>query len=379
MPRQLVVAVSLLFLTLSPAAAQTDDGAPRVAELYDYFAPAAGSQEVQTSLVDLQTGVVQAPLDAPPPASSDALCCFDACRFPCCYVQADGLFWHRVGVGCSQTAVFDTNTGSPLLATNDPNFDLAGGLRVLVGWQPHHCSNCCAWELSYFGIFDWNADAVVTGDGHLAIPGDLGLASNNFFGADEIALRYRSELHNVELNCIKSCCPDCTRLDFIAGFRYIRLNDSLSIVATDLQEGTSSYDINAHNDLYGVQLGGRLTRPLCCRWGLQLTGKAGIFYNDARQNQFATDFPDTPSPFVLRDSSGSGAAVAMLGEIGVVFIRPINDCWSLRIGYNALGIGGLALAADQLDFTDTLTSGTAIHNTGWIFAHGGLIGAQASW
>jgi len=75
----------------------------------------------------------------------------------------------------------------------------------------------------------------------------------------------------------------------------------------------------------------------------------------------------------------SGLNVAMLGEIGVVLIRPINDCWALRIGYNAIGIGGLALAADQLDFTDTFSSGTGIHNTGWIFAHGGLVGVQAAW
>jgi hypothetical protein len=379
MPRQLVVAVCLLFPALGQAAAQTDDGSARVAGLYDYFAARGAPQEAQVSTFEVPLGSQQAPPDLPPPACGEAPCCFDACRFPCLYVQADGLFWQRVGVGCNQAAVINTTTGDTRLATNDPNFDLAGGTRVLVGWQPHGCSHCCAWELSYFGIFNWNANTVVTGSGDLAIPGDLGLASNNFFGADEISLRYRSELHNVEFNCIKSCCLDCTRLDVIAGFRYVRLNDSLSIVATDAQESTSSYDINAHNDLYGLQLGGRLTRPICCRWGLQLTGKAGIFYNDAHQNQLATDFPDTPSPFILRNSSGSGGSVAMLGEIGVVLIRPINDCWALRIGYNAIGIGGLALAADQLDFTDTFSSGTGIHNTGWIFAHGGLVGVQAAW
>jgi hypothetical protein len=233
--------------------------------------------------------------------------------------------------------------------------------------------------LSYFGIWGWSATSSVTGAGNLAIPGDLGLASNNFFGADRIGLRYNSQFQNLELNCIKSCCFDeCTRLDFLWGFRYIYFNDDLVITGTDLQEGTSDYHINANNNLYGFQLGGRSNHALC-RWAVQLTGKAGIFYNDAQQRQVVTDFPDTPTALVLRDARGSGDSVAMLGELGVVFIRPINDTWSLRVGYTAIGVGGVALATDQLDFSDTFASGTGVSNTGWFFAHGALFGLQAAW
>ena len=110
-----------------------------------------------------------------------------------------------------------------------------------------------------------------------------------------------------------------------------------------------------------------------------MTGKAGIFYNAASQHQVVTDFPNNPNPFVLRDATGSGGSVAMLGEIGVVFVRPINDCWNFRIGYSAIGLGGVALAPDQLDFTDTVTSGTDLHTSGWIFAHGGLVGVERRW
>jgi hypothetical protein len=44
-----------------------------------------------------------------------------------------------------------------------------------------------------------------------------------------------------------------------------------------------------------------------------------------------------------------------------------------------IGIGGLALAPDQLDFTDTPTSGSEIHNSGWIFAHGLTAGLERRW
>jgi hypothetical protein len=337
-------------------------------------------------VLEAPPSMVQSPVQSSAQASiigeSCGKCCYDfnICRLPCHYVQVDGLFWHRVGTGCSDSLVINGNTGDELLNTDSLNFDPTGGIRVLVGWQPHWmCTDCCAWELSYFGIFGWSATESVTGSGNLAIPGDLGLSSNNFFGADQIGVRYESQFQNLELNCVKACCVDeCTRLDFLCGFRYIYLNDDLVLTATDLQEGTSAYHINANNNLYGLQVGGRYNRAFC-RWSAQVTGKAGIFYNDAQQRQVVTDFPDTPSSLVLRDARGSGDNVAMLGELGIVFSRPINDTWSLRFGYTAIGVGGLALATDQLDFTDSFGSGTGFSQSGWFFAHGGLLGLQAAW
>jgi hypothetical protein len=69
----------------------------------------------------------------------------------------------------------------------------------------------------------------------------------------------------------------------------------------------------------------------------------------------------------------------MLGELDFIFIRRISDTWSLRMGYTVIGLGGLALASDQLDFTDTFTSGSQLHSSGWIFIHGGVLGLQARW
>jgi hypothetical protein len=377
--RGMWTAAAVLALNLAGAAAADDLSGLSATDAYYNE---AGPDAIQAPLADKlgdKMDMVQSPLQGPPACGGDFSCCFQACQFPCIYFQADALYWDRVGSGCSDILVIDTDDDSPLLSTDDVNFRGAAGARFLIGWQPHHCSNCCAWELSYWGLYNWNADATVTGTGDLAIPGDLGLASNNFFLADTLDLHYRSELHNVELNCIKSCCAGCAKIDFIAGVRYLALNDSLTLTATDLQEGTSSYNIDSHNDLYGLQLGGRYTRPLCCRWGVELTGKAGLFYNDVSTNQLVTDFPNTPGAFVLRDTAASRDGVAMLGELGVVLIRPLNECWNFRVGYNAIGIGGLALAPDQLDFTDTLTSGTEIHHTGWIFAHGGVVGLERRW
>jgi len=327
----------------------------------------------------------QAPLAVENPASTVSPSIANG-YCPTTYGYFDGLYWHRVGTGCDQ--ILATNTALPpgadtVLSTSNLHFNGTGGFRVLVGWRPDPacCPLCCAWEASYWGIFGWNANQTVrSSTGELAIPGDLGLASNNFFLTNMINVNYQSQMNNVELNCVKSCCLCCSQIDFLCGFRYINLNETLTITGTDFQEGTSNYNVHTDNNLYGLQLGGRFTRPLTDLWSLQLTGKSGLFYNDVHQTQQATDFPNNAAPFSLRDRiSARGSAVAALGELDFIFIRMINDMWSLRLGYSVIGLGGLALAPDQLDFTDTFTSGSRLHTNGWILVHGGLIGLQARW
>jgi Putative beta barrel porin-7 (BBP7) len=306
---------------------------------------------------------------------------------PSTYAWADALYWHRVGTGCDQVLV--TNTSLPpgadtVLRTSDLHFNGTGGFRVLVGWRPDPaCCPCCsAFELSYWGLFGLNANQTARSSaGTLAIPGDLGLASNNFFLTNVLNVNYQSQLNNVEFNCIKSCCLCCgNQIDFLCGFRYINLNETFKITGTDFQEGMSNYNVHSDNNLYGLQMGGRYTRQWTDLWSLQLTAKSGVFLNDIHQTQAATDFPNNTGPFSLRDRvSARGSAVAMLGELDFILIRRLNDTWSLRLGYTVIGLGGLALAPDQLDFTDTATSGTQLNSNGWIFVHGAVLGLQARW
>jgi hypothetical protein len=302
------------------------------------------------------------------------------------YGWIDALYWHRVGTGCDNVVV--TNTSLPpgadtVLRTSDLHFNGTGGFRVLVGWRPDPacCPHCSAWELSYWGLFGLNANRTATSSsGTLAIPGDLGLASNNFFLTNILNVNYQSQLNNVEFNCIKSCCLCCSQIDFLCGFRYLNLNETFRITGTDFQEGTSNYNVHTDNNLYGLQMGGRYTRYWSDLWSFQLTGKSGLFLNEVHESQAATDFPNNSTPFSLRDRiSARGSAVAMLGELDFILIRRLSDTWSLRVGYTVIGLGGLALASDQLDFTDTFTSGSQLHTTGWILIHGGVLGLQARW
>lgn len=387
MPTSIVFFTVIVSLAAAPAAA-TETALPAIPlRTVPLLSSGLGSEiavsgaGIQAEFTSIESSL--AGLDQPAVEKS----CQSHARCRPYYVQADAMFWHRVGNGCDQDLIVDAYYPIPgddaLLTTRDLDFDYEPGLRVLVGWLPdpcHGCGWCCAWELSYFGIYGWEAGATVTGDGNLSLPGIAGLVWNNFGLADEIRADYDSQLHNLELNCVKSCCLDqCTHIDFLCGFRFVTLQEDFSLIGTDFQEGSSSYDVSTENYLYGLQLGGRL-RWHWQRWAVELMGKAGVFVNDAGQSQRATDFPNNPDANVVRSLIGSdGQNAAALGELGITFIRPISGRWSARLGYQVVGIGGLALAPDQLDFNDTFTSGSRLHKDGWLLLHGVHAGVEARW
>ncbi len=54
-------------------------------------------------------------------------------------------------------------------------------------------------------------------------------------------------------------------------------------------------------------------------------------------------------------------------------------CWCVRAGYNIMWASGLALRTDQLDFTTTATSGTALNHNGSVFFQGVNAGFGCRW
>ena len=154
------------------------------------------------------------------------------CELPCCkmcpclYGWVDGVVLWRDNQAVNQPLVQNLNTGDPLLSAGDPGFRPAGGVWAGLGWR----AGCgCGWELGYLGLFTPLATALVSQADTLALPGDLGLASNNFFFSDEVALRYTSQLNTAELNRVCCCCRcgcpnDCYSIEWLYGLRYLNFN-----------------------------------------------------------------------------------------------------------------------------------------------------------
>lgn len=298
---------------------------------------------------------------------------------PCTYGWLESLLLWRNNQSGSQPLVHNLNTDQTLLAANDLRFGMGAGIRAGLGVR-----DCCgvAWEFNYFGLYGPVATATVRGDNDLRIPGDLGLAVNNFFGVDVVDLRYASTLNNFEVNrvCCCTCCDcptRCRSVEWLYGFRYLNLHEIFRLSSTDFQEGTSEYRVRTNNNLYGAQLGGRF-RQCHGRWSWEGTAKGGIFGNAAQQA--ANPILDFPGSFLIRPAqSASGGNVAFVGDLNFTGIYQINSTWGLRAGYNLIWIEGVALAPDQLDFTNTPDSGTNLVTSGGVFLQGINLGAEARW
>jgi hypothetical protein len=292
-------------------------------------------------------------------------------------VWAEALILGRDNDSSNQPLVIDLNTDEVLLSTNTLDFDWSGGFRA--GYGARAC-DCWAWEVGYLSYFEQSATAGVELNDSLMLPDDFGLQINNFFAADDVGVRYASELHSAEVNLVKCCCSsDCCAshsLEWLGGFRYLNLNESVGITAFDSAESTTTYRVRTRNNLYGAQIGARARR---CRgsWNWEASGKAGLFGNDIQQLQSPiVDFPD----FEFREGRGtSDGDVAFVGDVNVTAIYQITGVWGIRTGYNLIWIEGVALAPDQLDFSNSSGSGRELDSDGGIFLHGVNIGLEARW
>jgi hypothetical protein len=196
----------------------------------------------------------------------------------------------------------------------------------------------------------------------------LGVAED-FTAADRMVIDYSARLHNVEFNVVR----DRETWSTIAGLRYLRLAEELTLTANDSDSGTSNYSTQSQSDLIGGQLGLR-TERFSDRWSWQLTLKAGLYGSFPRK----TLWLDTNNTFILRNASAQSGSVAFIGDIEILARYQLSDVWALRGGYCAVVVAGVANAPDQLDFDNLATSGQQVAR-GSLLLHGASIGIEARW
>ncbi len=300
--------------------------------------------------------------------------CSCCCAGSCWYVQAEALFMQRDNQNANQPVVLDDASQAVLFSTSDLSLDGAVGRRNLLG---RAFDDYSALEFSYFGVFDWTAGATIRGSNSLDIPPDLVGPATDFDNADDMAIAYCTQVNNVEANGVSYLCGSrqCGGVAMLAGFRYVNLDETFNINSIDNDGTQSDYRIDAENHLFGGQLGLRLTHR-SCRWGFDSTGKVGLFGNAANQRQFVGDNGNTT---VLRNTSSSQSVTSFVGDINASVAYYLTDVWKIRAGYNVLWMEGLALAPNQLDFSFSADSGTAVSTGGGVFLHGANVGLEARW
>jgi hypothetical protein len=316
---------------------------------------------------------VDIPADSHPPghAYSNYRCeDWDCCKQWWCetwYFRVEMLALARDHDPQSRVLI-QSGSGSPVFSANDFGFPLAPGVSTLLG---HRLDGQSAIELAYFGANQWNIERTVSGPADLSLSGSLGSSLNDFNLADVMELSLRSTWHNAEVNYLY----DPAEVSFLAGFRYLGWHEQLAITSTDSDLDRSDYRVNVSNNLLGGQVGARVARYY---YGLDLemTGKVGIFRNEATQAQIVTDLNGTS---LVRNVSATDGGIAFVGDLNISATCPVYRRWRLRAGYNLVGISGLAVAVNQLSFSDSAAAGRQVRQDSGALLHGFNLGLEAVW
>jgi hypothetical protein len=130
------------------------------------------------------------------------------------------------------------------------------------------------------------------------------------------------------------------------------------------------------NNLYGFQIGaiGKIFER--GRFSIDLPVKAGIFDNNAEQTTAVSVIHKQ-----VRSASASTNRAAFVGEIGLQCKYQASKGLLLRAGYEAIWLGGVALAPGQIQESYTVTSAMTVEALGvncnsGAFYHGATAGLE---
>ncbi len=284
------------------------------------------------------------------------------CCNPLWTLRADAVFLSRSAP--PGRALIGDELGGTLL--NAGSFDPG----TATGWDisviRRRVFDCWGIEGLYFDDSGWNNTNTFTAPGgstlQFATPIALG-------GPSTYTATCGSALRNLEVNGRYELAD---WLDFIAGFRYLELGESLNISQTIGALSPGSYSITAHNRLPGFQLGMDAHLWDCCRFSLDGTFKAGIFNDDATNSALLT-LPGAADPLA---SAASKSRVAGLAELDFAGTYHISDDWAIRGGYQLLWIDGVALASSQVAVSNPILGTAAVDDHATAFYHGAFVGLE---
>jgi hypothetical protein len=288
---------------------------------------------------------------------------------PDLYFTAEAMILTRDNATDPQTVVLAGATTSAL-TTGDFNFDWKAGPDLTLGYRPTPKD---AWEITYFGLLDWHdVQSRTTTASDLSLPGALG-GTLFFNGADTVVSSYTSRINDAEINYLWK--PETgSNLMFLAGVRYFNVDERFDTLAESLGNGSSFYNIHTINNLWGAQTGARY--HVCgVHWGWEIDGKVGVYGNNATQRQLV----GVSGGALTRDAGQNEDNWAFVGQLDATITYNLGRYWELIAGYNVLWVDGLALAPDQLDFTNTPSSGTSLNHNGSLLMHGIHAGIACRW
>ena len=308
---------------------------------------------------DAEQMPAQSPVDAdvPVPCAADCCCSSWSARVGTVYMTRESPD--------SVDLLLTTGGAASVVNASEYDFDFEAGVDVGLVYDDG-CGS--GWEVRYLWMDDWNDTILSAVNAPTIATNPITRISNQ----QTVSMPYESELQTIELNVRKCCCG----VTLLAGFRYVDLNEELSINMLDGNAFTTDFQWRTQNDLYGFQLGAEGTLwDNCCGLRLEGVGKAGIYYNDSDAAYSHRNNFNSPTA----DAADSSSEVAFLGELGLYASYQVRCNLALRAGYQVMWIEGVALASEQVSTTlgpAFSPPGTINLNTGGVLYHGGFVGLE---
>ncbi len=347
-----------------------------------------------------QFGTDQSPLAqaACGPCAEGAVPCDPPCDYRPWYASASMLVMGRDEPNRYWTSYETGNNPNQLLHTNDIHLEWRGGGEIRFGRR--FCCGTMAVEAAYWTLKPFTGHASITHASGVSTPidlrqvwfyrdaGDWDMAADLFDGAVEHRISRRNEVHNVEINFLRTgmlCDPQIPLdVNWGLGVRWFHFEEDLTLAA--LRNGTwgadptreAYLDENLVNNLVGLQMIVDLKYYIHPNWRLSATPRIGIYNNHVDQNFRVYRGDGT----VAAPQPGSGVAgsypvqtstdtLSFLTEVDLGVDWRFARNWSAGVGYRVVIATGLGLADNQIPhyLIDLPEVGHIDHN-GHLILHG---------
>ena len=280
------------------------------------------------------------------------------------------------------------NLNSPgtvtLFGDDSVNGNLRSGIRSTLGFWLNR-EQTCGIEGNFFYLESRGTSYQLGSDGTRSLGrpffnvalGVQDVQSVSFLNTDNpikgsvAASAGSSNLFGGELNYRHNMCCGCTyRIDFLAGYRFLRYDEGVRIqedlepLGPDIVPGTKIQLIdgfNTHNTFHGGNIG-LVSEFRHKRWFLELVGKVALGCTSSTVNiDGATKIsvPDPINSFVaypggllaLSSNMGHhrGDSFSVVPEVGIRLGYQVNSHIRLSTGYTFLYWNQIARAGDQID------------------------------
>jgi hypothetical protein len=234
-----------------------------------------------------------------------------------------------------------------------PEFE-AGG-KFTIG---RRIFDCYRLEGTYLGRYEWQDSAIVTNTElqDPLVPASVGNLSTFLSGFSDpltpgldgnssVTISMRSSLESGEVNLRywADMPPGPFDVSYLVGARYMRIRDQFNFFgeAEFPAAATNDLQFDTDNELWGVQIGIAGAFLKSARWWVDVDLKGGIYNNHIIANSS-----------LIQDGVETALGVEIdrttwVGDFSVVGNWQMTPSLTFRIGYQAMFIGGLALAQEQ--------------------------------